>query len=437
VGNQSISQIPVHLEAEEHVREAVIDQRPGLSRRNVLKFGSAALAVGVSGATVDVLKPYRAAAQTPKRGGIFRICSLLDPVGFDPHQTIAFTTMTMLSLTHSRLLKVKAGPSVRPGTYPIETDVAESWTRPNDTTYVFKLRRGVRWHPKPPVDGRELTADDVKYTYERFLNIKGNGNRATLESVDKIEALDRYTVKFTLKEPFAWFLDALASTSTWLVAKEAVEKFGDLKRAEAVIGTGPWMLERYEPNVKLTFVRNPGYFVSGLPYANGVEVVVDAHPSSRFASWVAGKYDFGPEYQQVVRRIDLDVAKRRKPGLQTAEYVWFTGGYTACKLDQDPFKDVRVRRAMGRASNWREFLEASPFASPWDMAPRTRRCRPPQASGRYPSTSSPARGGSSTTKTFPPPSGCSRRRDIRTASRCRSRPRPVLAPTSWIGCRSP
>jgi len=104
----------------------------------------------------------------------------------------------MLSLTHSRLIKVKAGPSVRPGTYPNEPDAADSWTQPNDTTYLFKLRRGVRWHPKPPVNGRELTADDVKYTYERFLSIKGNGNRSTLESMDKIEALDRYTVKFTL-----------------------------------------------------------------------------------------------------------------------------------------------------------------------------------------------------------------------------------------------
>jgi ABC-type transport system substrate-binding protein len=72
-------------------------------------------------------------------------------VGFDPHQTLAFSTMTMLSFTHSRLLKVKAGPSVRPGTYPVEADVAESWTRTSDTTYVFKLRRGVCWHPKPPV----------------------------------------------------------------------------------------------------------------------------------------------------------------------------------------------------------------------------------------------------------------------------------------------
>src|SRR4029453_16015780 len=71
---------------------------------------------------------------------------------------------------------------------------------------------------------------------------------------------------------------------------------------------------------------------------------------------------FGPEYQQVVRRTDLDIARPRKPGLQTAEYIWFTGGYTAVKLDQEPFKDVRVRRAMGRASNWRESRGSSPHA---------------------------------------------------------------------------
>jgi len=109
--------------------------------------------------------------------------------------------MIPLSFIYSRLMKVKAGPMVKPGTYPVETDLAESWTQPSDTTYVFKLRKGVRWHPKPPVNGRELTAEDVKYTYERFLSIKGNGNRPVLEMVDRIEAVDRHTVKFTLSEP--------------------------------------------------------------------------------------------------------------------------------------------------------------------------------------------------------------------------------------------
>ena len=85
--------------------------------------------------------------------------------------------MVPLSFAYSRLVKVKAGPSVKPMTYPIEPDLAESWTQPNDTTYIFKLKKGVRWHPKPPVNGRELTADDVKYTYERFLTITGNPNK--------------------------------------------------------------------------------------------------------------------------------------------------------------------------------------------------------------------------------------------------------------------
>ena len=330
-------------------------EHPTVSRRDLLKLGGAAMAA-------TALRPGPATAQTPKRGGVFRIAHQLDPVGWDPHQTLSFATMTMLSFTHSRLMKVKAGPLVTPGTYPVEPDLAESWSQPSDTTYVFRLKRGVRWHGKPPVNGRELTADDVKYTYERFLATKGNGNKPVLEMVDRIEALDRYTVKFTLSEPFTPFLDALAATSTWIIAREAVEKFGDLKKPEAVIGTGPWMLERHEPNAKVVFVRNPTYFILGLPYVDGVEATIDVDPASRFSAWLSGKYDFGPEYQQVVRRVDLEIARPRKPGLQTADYVWFTGGYTAVKLDQEPFKDVRVRRAMGRASNWREFLEASPHA---------------------------------------------------------------------------
>ena len=336
--------------------------RSTVSRRDLLKLGGAAAATGALATALDLARPGPAVAQTPKRGGTFRIATLLDPVGWDPHQTISFATMTLLSFAHSRLMKVKAGPSVTPGSYPIEGDLAESWTQPTETTYVFKLKKGVRWHNKPPVNGRELTADDVKYTYERFLTIKGNGNKPVLEMVDKIEALDKYTVRFTLSEPFAWFLDAVAATSTWIVAREAVEKFGDLRKPEAVIGTGPWMLERYDPNVKAVFVRHPGYFLPGLPYAEAVEVSIDRDPASRFAGWLSGKYDFGPEYQQVVRRLDLETARQRKPGIHTAEYVWFTGGYSSFKLDQEPFKDVRVRRAMHRCLNWRETLETNAFS---------------------------------------------------------------------------
>src|SRR2546429_8041599 len=120
------------------------------------------------------------------------------------------------------------GTAGKPNTHPPEPNLADSRTQPNDTTYIFKLKKGCRLHNKPPVNGRELTAEDVKYTYERFLTLKGNPNRSMLEQVEKVEALDRYTVKFTLSEPFAWFLDYLAATVMWIVPREAVGKFGGL-----------------------------------------------------------------------------------------------------------------------------------------------------------------------------------------------------------------
>ena len=330
-----------------------------ISRRDLLKLGGAAAA----GATLPLLDREPAEAQTPKRGGVFRIRGEDATTGFDPHLfSNHHRISTNLSFTHSRLVKVKAGPSIVPGTLPVEGDLAESWTQPNDRTYVFRLRKGVRWHPKPPVNGRELTAEDVKYTYERFLSIKGNPNRSMLGAIEKIDAPDKYTVRFMLNEPSGWFVDYLAQTVMWVVPREAVEQLGDLKRPEAVIGTGPWMLERYEPNVRLTLVRNPNYFVPGLPYADGVEVTIDEDPSSRLATWISGKYDFAPEYGQCVRRLDLDVAKGRKPNLKTQDFTVLFSGVTMMKLDREPFKDVRVRRALALAMNWKEVLETNAWS---------------------------------------------------------------------------
>jgi peptide/nickel transport system substrate-binding protein len=342
-----------------------MDERPmmsDLSRRDLLKLGSAATIVGAGAQVLDLARPAPAAAQTPKRGGTFRLRSHVAPVHFDPQQTIAFSTMIPLSFAYSRLVKVKAGSSVVPGTQPIEGDLAESWERQGDTVYVFKLKKGVRWHNKPPVNGRELTSEDVKYTYERFLTVKGNSNKFILETVDKVEAPDKYTVRFTLREPNAWFVDRLASTSTWIIAKECVDKFGDLKSPDSVVGTGPWMLQRYEPNVRISFVRNPNYFVPGLPYADGVEISLSADPAAGFAAFLSGAFDFGPEYGMVIRRSDLDIAKSRVKGLGTRDYIVVFGGYTAMKLDQEPFKDVRVRRAVGMSDNWREVLETNAWS---------------------------------------------------------------------------
>jgi hypothetical protein len=106
-----------------------------LSRRDVLKLGGVALG-GAIGAR-DLAVPATAAAQAPKRGGIFRFPGF-DPPNFDPHQNVHWWTFIYLSLTHSSLVRHKAGPGVVPGTLPIDGDLAESWARPNDTTYELR-----------------------------------------------------------------------------------------------------------------------------------------------------------------------------------------------------------------------------------------------------------------------------------------------------------
>ena len=326
-----------------------------LSRRHLLKLGGAGL-VGAS------MAPVVARAQTPKRGGTLAIRTY-DPPHFDPFQTISFKTHISLSFTHSRLLKHKAGPSVAPGTFPIEGDLAESCTQPNETTCVFKLRRGVKWHNKPPVNGRELTADDVVFSVNHFLTVKGNANAYMLKAVDKVEAPDKYTVKFTLKEPFVWLLDMLSNPhAVAIVAKEVVEKYGDLKKPETVIGTGPWVLDSYRPNVGLTYVRNPNYFVHGLPYIDRIEATVDEDNASRMASFLSGKYDLGWQFPGTIDRVDWvqikDTLKQKRPKLQTLEFPSPVMNHISMRTDQKPFSDPRVRQAMSMAIDRKAIIES-------------------------------------------------------------------------------
>jgi peptide/nickel transport system substrate-binding protein len=329
-----------------------------LTRRDLLKLGAAAVAAGAPISVTDLARPQPTAAQTPKRGGVFRFPGF-DPPNFDPHQNVHWWTFIYLSLTHSGLIRHKAGPSVTPGTLPIEGDLAESWEQPNETTYVFKLRKGVRWHNKPPVNGRELTAEDVVFTFQRALTVTGNPLRATFQEIDKVEAVDRYTVRFTMKEPFVWFPNSAALA--YILPKEAADKDGMFKKPETVIGTGPWMLERYEPNVRLSFVRNPNFFRPGFPYADAIEVPIGTDPASTLAAWLSGQYDFAPGIQMTLQRSDLEAIRRRKPDLPMVEFTWLISTFGVPKLEEEPFRDVRVRRALHMAVDQKQIIESNPF----------------------------------------------------------------------------
>ncbi len=328
----------------------------GVSRRELLQ---ASLAAGLGFSAWPLASPlWGQDAGTPKRGGILRVRGG-DPPHFDPHLTINNYTHFVLSFVYGRLVRHKVGADVQPGTFIVEPDLAERWEEVDNTTYVFHLRKGVRWHNKPPLNGRELVAEDVKFTYDRFLTEKANANRFLLEPVERVEVVDRYTVKFLLKEPFVWLVNTLAYPwSTWIVAPEVVQQYGDLKKPETAIGTGPFALDRYEPNVKAVFKRNPDYYRQGQPYVDGVEWLVIPDESTALAMYRTGQLDLGPTIPWGVRQQDLASLKQSHPHLIYRDFLGVVPGVVFMRVDMAPFNDVRVRRAISHAIDRQGLIEA-------------------------------------------------------------------------------
>jgi peptide/nickel transport system substrate-binding protein len=338
-------------------RRASSHHAEGINRRELLQRG---LTAGLMMSCIPLSRPATlsgAEVGQPKRGGILRVRGY-DPVHFDHHLTNNARTTNTLSFIHSTLVRYKVGADIAPGTFTVEPHLAERWDEPDDLTYVFHLRRGVKWHNKPPLNGRELVADDVKFTFDRFLSEKANVLREQLEPVDRVEVVDRYTVKFVLKEPFVWLPNRLAAPEgMWIIAPEVVEKFGDLKKPESAIGTGPFLLERYEPNVKTVFKRNPEYFLPGQPYVDGVEWLVLDDESTGLAMYRTGRIDCGPWHWWAVRQADLESLQKSHPHLMYRDFQSIVAGGITMRTDQPPFNEVRVRRAISQALDRQAIIE--------------------------------------------------------------------------------
>jgi ABC-type transport system substrate-binding protein len=172
--------------------------------------------------------------------------------------------------------------------------------------------------------------------------------------VDRVEVVDRYTVKFLLKEPYVWLVNALANpVSTWIIAPEVVQHFGDLKQPETAIGTAPFLLERYEPNVKAVFTRHPEYFRPGQPYVDEVDWLVIPEESTALAMYRTGKFDLDSQNSWDVRQLDLEALKQSHPHPIYRDFLGVFPRAVFMRVDRPPFNDVRVRRAISHINDVR------------------------------------------------------------------------------------
>jgi peptide/nickel transport system substrate-binding protein len=287
-----------------------------------------------------------APAQAPKRGGVIRVAEQSDPVGFDTlgKKKAPVYTQLALAYTHNRLLKYDPAGEV-------VNDLAERWTQPNPTTYLVTLRKGVRFHNKPPVNGRELTSEDVKFTFERLVKSPEARLFPTLKAVT---TPDKYTVRFELSAPFSSFVANLAATTLYIYPKEAgkptADGAGDYTASETAIGTGPFVLEEYREKQRLVFKRNPDYFETGKPYLDGVELYTIADASGSIAAMRTGKLELIPAGRGEGLPHFLVPEARTIPGAKVLPHSLFQSSENVVgRVDQKPWNDVRVRRAVSMA----------------------------------------------------------------------------------------
>jgi peptide/nickel transport system substrate-binding protein len=274
-----------------------ISRSPGiwrhrLSRRKALGWGAVGIAgMGIAGClnssavptSAPVSAPTSAPASSqgaqaspttaraaPKYGGTLSTIIDTGETSLDPHAAAGASNATSPAIVYSQMITLKWGPDFKLPSWIPGPDLAESWQQADDLTYVFKLRQGVKWHNIAPVNGRELVADDIVFSYDRVRELKTYA--ALLSGIVKTETPDNYTVKLTLSKPDADFLVTMTTRNLKIVPKEVVAQNGDL-RAPPVIGTGPWIFERWSQTDGHSVKRNPDYFRKGFPYADGVEVI--------------------------------------------------------------------------------------------------------------------------------------------------------------------
>lgn len=188
----------------------------------------------------------------PKSGGTYTILTPADPDMLDPHRQSSIYTHMLAGLVYNKLVTYETGPDAAYTDYNVVPDLAERWEVSDDgKTYTFHLREAY-WHDVEPVNGRQLTAQDVVSTMERIINLPGH-QAALLSVVESIVAQDDQTVVFTLKQPFAPFLNFMANHFMWILPKEAID--GKVDLATDAIGTGPFVLEKWEDNVQATYKK--------------------------------------------------------------------------------------------------------------------------------------------------------------------------------------
>lgn len=329
-----------HDDHEERLEHALL--AAGMTRREILKAGGAGAAAFLFAAAL----PGRAAAQgllglaTPRLGGSLTWGATSDPATLAPFGVGNTSSEAVKNLVYESLVTWDRHINIVPA-------LAESWTTPNKTTYVFKLRKGVKFH-----SGKEFDSGDVVYSFNMQKTPPPPGTvTAFLPKIASVEAVDKYTVKFHMSQPDGTLLGYCA----WLAYSFIVPNgfYANHNANSQVDGTGPYKLGAYVPNDHVTLVKNTSYWAKGQPYLNQITIKVMADEQSRVAALTSGAIDG--------TTLSPDTAMTLKTNNNLVVQAAPTAAFKEIEINlrdpKVPWHNVQVRKAVNYAINRQDIID--------------------------------------------------------------------------------
>ena len=279
-----------------------------------------------------------AEAQQPKPGGIIRLGASAPPRQLDPAKQKQGEEYLVSEMIFDSLTTIDHEMRVWPA-------LATSWEPSKDMkTWTFHLRQGVRFH-----HGRELTAEDVIATLQRIKDpATGSPMRTKLAVIERMEALDKYTVRFYLAFPYGQ-LHHIFVRHVSIVPKDKIDTL-----STHPIGSGPFKFKEYIMGDRLIVVKNPEYWEKDRYHVDGVELRIIPEPAVSMTSLERGELD---AYYDVPKESIATLKERKNINLSNT----FGGSWDAIAMrnDQPPFNDLRVRQALFYCTNKEELVKAA------------------------------------------------------------------------------
>ena len=299
---------------------------------------------GGAGAT----KAPAAANAGPKRGGTLTLALATEPPGWSVF-TATGSVASLNTHAYDKVIGLKTGPGVAPDSADVIPVLAEALPeRPDNLTYVFKIRKGVKFQNVAPLNGRPLTIEDVKYSIDQIRNHASY--RSDYSPITSVTTPDENTVILKTSAPYAPLISYLGvgNYGTWKVfPKELIEaKLTD----STSIGTGPYVRAEYKQGNEVVWKKNPDYWnKDGRPYLDTIRQLIIPDITTRDASFLTKQIDILPGGAGADEVVEME--KRAKPLGATSQNVGRNPSGQGFDTSKPPYNDIRVRQAMMLAYN--------------------------------------------------------------------------------------